>query len=225
MAEIDFSQLGKEDRLHLLTSGVVPRPIALVTTICRLGKVNTAPFSFFNVLSYEPELVALGIGHRKTGELKDTARNIAEGSAFVVGLVTESMVNKVNICAIDFPQGDEEAALSGLSLVDNFHGSTPRIADCPISLACAPVSELRYGSHMIILGRVEKMWLDDELLDEENGIVHNRLNLVARLGGTYYARNWERFSLPRLNLPDWQALQSQGGPYHHSLPDQADEVE
>ena len=54
----------RSDRYKLLCGVVVPRPIALVTTLDENGSVNAAPFSFFNVFSEDPPLVVLGLQHK-----------------------------------------------------------------------------------------------------------------------------------------------------------------
>src|SRR5690349_15148359 len=100
--EINFSSLAAKDRYKLITAVVVPRPIALVTTIDEAGTVNAAPFSFFNALGGDPPIVVLGLGDRPKGEDKDTARNIRQSREFVVNIVDESMAAAMNICGIDF---------------------------------------------------------------------------------------------------------------------------
>ncbi|MCO5089543.1 flavin reductase family protein [Bosea sp. (in: a-proteobacteria)] len=204
MAELRLSELDKVERLHLLTSCVVPRPIALVTTRGAAGGLNTAPFSFFNVLSYQPDIVALGIGDRANGRPKDTLVNIRAGGSFVVGLVNEAMLQQVNLCGVDFTEGEDELALAGLTAVEGFQDDLPRIGEAPVSLGCELLQEVRHGSHSIILGTVERVWVDDALMRDDGRIDHGQLNLVARLGGTFYAKNWDRMSMPRMMLADWQ---------------------
>lgn len=204
MAELRLSELGKAERLHLLTSCVVPRPIALVTTRGSAGGLNTAPFSFFNVLSYQPDIVALGIGDRADGRPKDTLVNIRAAGSFVIALVSEAMLQQVNLCGVDFTEGEDELALAGLTAVEGFHDDLPRVGEAPVSLGCTLLQEVRHGSHSIILGTVERIFVDDALMQGGGRIAHDRLNLVARLGGALYAKDWHRLSLPRMTLADWQ---------------------
>ena len=88
---VAFPSLAPRERYKLLCATVVPRPIALVTTVDAQGVVNAAPFSFFNVFSDDPPLVVLGLQHRPGNQRKDTTRNIAENGAFVVNLVDEAL--------------------------------------------------------------------------------------------------------------------------------------
>src|SRR4028119_647196 len=100
--QFDLRELSSRDRYKLLVSVVVPRPIALVTSLNATGHVNAAPFSFFNVMGSDPPLVVLGIGDRSPGAPKDTAHNIRCAGEFVVNIVDEAIAEKMNICAVDF---------------------------------------------------------------------------------------------------------------------------
>src|SRR5690606_22743938 len=88
LMQFDLEGLAANDIYKLLTATVVPRPIAWVVTRSPEGRLNAAPFSFFNAFSAEPPLVAIGIGSRD-GMPKDTARNINLTGQFVVNLVPE----------------------------------------------------------------------------------------------------------------------------------------
>src|SRR5881394_4499414 len=94
--------LSQRERYKVMTSFVLPRPIALVTTIGPTGVVNAAPFSFFNVFSDEPPLCVLGLQARTDGSLKDTSAHIRDRGAFVVNLVDEALGEQMNQCAVDF---------------------------------------------------------------------------------------------------------------------------
>src|SRR3954452_4526374 len=111
----DMDQLAGRDRYKLLTGVVVPRPIALVTTLDPVGGINAAPFSFFNAMGADPALVVLGVGNRNREEPKDTAKNIRSSREFVVNLVSEEIAERMNITAVDFPHGTDELAAAGLT--------------------------------------------------------------------------------------------------------------
>ncbi len=115
MSSVDFSAIGPRDRYKLLCATVIPRPIALVTTVDAEGVVNAAPFSFFNVFSEEPPLVVLGLQHKPNRDRKDTTRNIAETGAFVVNHVDEALAEAMNICAVDFPPELSEIEAAAMS--------------------------------------------------------------------------------------------------------------
>ena len=89
MSGFSLRELSKQDRYKLLSGIVIPRPIALVTTLDANGAVNAAPFSFFNVFSEDPPLVALGLQHKPDRSPKDTTRNIQREGEFVVNMSTK----------------------------------------------------------------------------------------------------------------------------------------
>ena len=106
------SKLSLPDRAYpILASLVMPRPIALVTTISPEGKVNAAPFSFFNVLGADPPILAVAPGDRDDGTPKDTARNIRLTHEFVVNLVDEALSEAMNKCAASLPYGETNCSM------------------------------------------------------------------------------------------------------------------
>ena len=111
--ELDFDGPLAARAYSILTSLVVPRPIALVTTISPAGKVNAAPFSFFNVLGADPPILAVAPGHQDDGTPKDTARNIRLNHECVVNLVDEALAEAMNRCAGSLPYGQEELQHAG----------------------------------------------------------------------------------------------------------------
>lgn len=101
--EGDLTALPSALRYKLLAALVVPRPIALVTTVGPSGIVNAAPFSFFNVFSEDPALVVLGLSSQPDGTPEDTLGHVRNQGVFVVNLVDEAIARRMNICAVDFP--------------------------------------------------------------------------------------------------------------------------
>src|SRR5512142_1116659 len=112
--ELDLEGQLAERAYPILASLVVPRPIALVTTLSPDGKVNAAPFSFFNVLGADPPILAVAPGDRDDGTPKDTARNIRLTHEFVVNLVDEDLAEAMNQCAASLPYGTNELDQAGL---------------------------------------------------------------------------------------------------------------
>jgi flavin reductase (DIM6/NTAB) family NADH-FMN oxidoreductase RutF len=112
----DLAQLAPSDAYKLLVSTVVPRPIALATTVDSAGQVNAAPFSFFNAVSSIPPVVVLGIspGDSAGDGWKDTERNIRETGEFVVNLVDEAIAERMNVCDVPFPTGVNELEMAEL---------------------------------------------------------------------------------------------------------------
>lgn len=114
MSGISFRELDPHDRYKLLCGVVVPRPIALVTTLDENGKVNAAPFSFFNVFSEDPPLVVLGLQHKADLSPKDTTRKIHRSGQFVVHMVDDALAAAMNDCAVDSPSGNSEVEATEL---------------------------------------------------------------------------------------------------------------
>src|SRR3954470_20891322 len=133
--EIDLVEGPLAERAYpILASLVTPRPIALVTTVSPEGKVNAAPFSFFNVLGAEPPILGVAPGDRDDGTPKDTARNIRLTHEFVVNLVDEALAEGMNKCAAALPYGENELDHAGLHTCASSVVKPPRILESPVSL-------------------------------------------------------------------------------------------
>ncbi|MBV8776259.1 MAG: flavin reductase family protein, partial [Alphaproteobacteria bacterium] len=128
----DLAKMPAQDGYKLLISTVVPRPIALTTTADAKGRINAAPFSFFNAVSSDPPVVVLGInGAGPEGSAtgyKDTESNIRETGEFVVNLVDEALAERMNICAVDFPTEVGELEIANLTALPSAGVKPPRIA-------------------------------------------------------------------------------------------------
>ena len=203
----DFANIPAEERYKLLVSTVVPRPIAWVVSQDAQGRVNAAPFSFFNALSGDPPVVGVGIGGRAAGEPKDTRANIRETRQFVVNLVSEETADAMNVTAIDFEFGVNELAHAGLTAVDSVCVAPPRIAESPVSLECELLHLIELGpTSGLVLGRVLAMHVrDDAVIDAAKYYVDTpQLKLIGRMHGAgWYARTSDLFQIPRIRLEDW----------------------
>ena len=111
----DFSKLSARDRYKLLIGTVIPRPIAFVTTVDEHGVVNAAPFSFFNCLSSDPAIVAIGVENHADMRHKDTGHNVRVTEEFTVNIVDDALVAGMNVCAVPFPPHVDELAMAGLT--------------------------------------------------------------------------------------------------------------
>ena len=188
------------DRAYpLLVSLVVPRPIALVTSISADGKVNAAPFSFFNVLGAQPPIVAFAPGDRDDGAPKDTARNVRAMHEFVVNLVDESIAEAMNQCAASLPYGENELVRAGLTAAPSSLVKPPRIAEAPASLECVEWGTLQIGGNRVVIGVVKRLHLRDELFDAgKRRINTDKLFLIGRMASPHwYCRTRDRFEMIR----------------------------
>lgn len=200
----DLETLPTRDIYKLLTSLVVPRPIAWVTTRSAEGVLNAAPFSFFNVISSDPVMLAIGIGTRPEGGPKDTLRNILETKEFVVQIPTEALVQEMNITSVEAPLGTNELELAGLETVASSKVGPPRIAASPAAFECRLFQAIDTGKgHYVILANILEAHIHTAaFLDLDRLYVDTaNLGLIGRMhGGGWYARTTDLFDLPR---PKW----------------------
>lgn len=202
----DLEAMAPKPRYNLLTALVVPRPIAWVTSQNGQGRLNAAPFSFFNLMSGNPPVLAIGIGVRQ-GRPKDTARNIAETGEFVVNLVSRELVDAMNVTAIEFDEEIDEIAEAGIAVTPSLRVTPPRIAASPVSFECRRLQIVSIDSaRSIVLGELLVAHVIDTVVTNiERGHVDTpQLDLVARMhGGGWYARAGDYFNAPRIDLVDW----------------------
>ena len=180
-------QLSERERYRLLVNTVLPRPIALVTTCNGLGRVNTAPFSFFNVMGSEPPVVALGLEHdpHSPDGLKDTTRNILAGGQFVVNLISASMARAMNICGIPYPPDQAEHPDAGLDLAPSRQVRPPRIAQSPVQFECRLHTALDLGPlRHIVIGEIVHLHCSDRILTPEGRIDMDAYDPIGRLHGS-----------------------------------------
>jgi len=210
--EFDFSKLDAKDRYKLLTSTVIPRPIALVSTVDEEGALNAAPFSFFNMFADDPATCVLGIQQRPDGRAKDTARLIRESGEYVVNLVDRELAEGMNICAIDFEPEYDEFDLAGFTPVPSRLIKPPRIAEAPVSFECRRTLTLQVGADRdLVVGEVLTMHARDGLIDPDTLYLDlEKYDVVGRLYWDLYAPLGETFALKRWAPDDWLAAHGKG---------------
>lgn len=195
--EFRFAELDPRSRYKLLTGTIVPRPIAWVNTLNSDGGCNTAPFSFFNAVSDEPPAVMFSVGPKPGGGEKDTVVNLRRHAEFVVHLCNEDTIEALSFTSGDFPPGFQEATAYGLTLVPSTTVSVPRIQEAPIAFECRLHQLQTLGSHTVVIGVVELLHIDDELLTGEDKIDFFKYRPVGRLAGEGYAYIRDLFALSR----------------------------
>lgn len=203
------NELAERDLYKLLVNTVLPRPIALVTSVDAQGRANAAPFSFFNVFSHAPPLVVLGVEGRDNAPspLKDTMRNIRETGSFVVNLVDRAMVEAMQICAIDFPGEVDEIEAAGLATAPSAAIAAPRLAASPVQLECRETVSLSLGTRHrnLVVGEIVHLHIRDGLVDERLHVDVDKLDVVGRLhGADWYVGLRDRFQVPRQTLAGWR---------------------
>lgn len=201
MAGMEFDLAGEHRRLayKLLAGLVTPRPIAWVSTVDRQGRVNAAPFSFFNVLGTDPPIVGFAPGDREPGIPKDTARNIRLTGEFVVNLVDESLAEAMNQTAAELPAGESELAFAGLTAAPSRTVAAPRIAEAPVALECTEWSTLEIGRNRLVIGVVHHIWAREGVIDPVSFLVNSdAFRPIGRMQvPSGYCRTRDRFEMER----------------------------
>jgi flavin reductase (DIM6/NTAB) family NADH-FMN oxidoreductase RutF len=194
---------------NLLIGLVAPRPIAWVTSLDEEGKLNAAPFSAYNYLCTDPPIVGLGVMNRSgRGSVpKDTARNIRRMGEFVINVVTEDLLDKMNLCATDFPAGVNELEMASLTTAPSSVVKVPRIAEAHAALECTEFTTMEIGRSRIILGRVVAMYVEDRFVDSAGPYIKSEeLHAIGRMNGLgSYVKTRDAFvTVPRISLEDWE---------------------
>lgn len=186
LVRFDVSAQSGEQAYKLLAGLVVPRPIALVTTVDAYGRVNAAPFSFFNVMGTEPPLAVLAPGDRADGSPKDTAANLLATGECVIHLCDEPLAERMIACARSLPPGESEVAREQFLTQPAERVRPPILVECPVALECRVLDIRKYG--------------DNRLVMVEILLVHVRAGIVDpltwRVDYTHYA------PVGRMNSPD-----------------------
>jgi flavin reductase (DIM6/NTAB) family NADH-FMN oxidoreductase RutF len=197
--ELDLENQFADRAYPILASLVTPRPIAFVTTLSADGKVNAAPFSFFNLLGAQPPILAFAPGDRDDGTPKDTALNIRATHEFVVNLVDEKIAEAMNQCAASLPYGENELVHAGLHTAPSSLVKPPRIVESPASLECVEWGTLQIGNNRVVIGLIKYLHLRDELFDAEKKRIHtDKLFLIGRMASPHwYCRTRDRFEMKR----------------------------
>jgi len=192
---------------RVLSSLIIPRPIAWITTLGTDGTVNLAPFSSFMGI-FSPPAVAIGLGRRSGGPLKDTHRNLREQGEAVVHIPDAALLDAMHASGADAPEGVSEVARLGLATAPSSVVAVPRLSDAPVALECRfrQEIELAQGSSLLLLDvlvahAAERIW------DDEAGAADaSRWEPVARLrggpgAGPNYAFLGQRLTLGSPELP------------------------
>ncbi len=190
------------DNYKILIGSILPRPIAAVSTINEDGTNNLAPFSFFTAVSASPMIIAFcPMIKSSSGEMKDTPRNIFREKEFVINIVSENIIEKINLASTEVPYGEDEFLLAGLTPIASEKIKAKRIKESLIHFECIFRDKLSYGeapgAGQIITGEVVKVHIAEEILDGSR-ILTQKLKPVGRGVGNDYFRCKDTFELARL---------------------------
>ena len=202
--QLNFADLSPREAYKVMIGTIVPRPIAWVTTISPDGVVNAAPYSFFNCLSADPPILALGVENRPDRTFKDTAYNIRMTECFTVNIVDRANVEAMAVTAAGFAPEVDELEMAGLTAIPGVKVACPRIAEAPVSFECERYLGIEISSaREIILGRIVMGHVREDILDPATYYSdHARLDAIGRMGGNGYAGTLDYFDLPTPSADD-----------------------
>jgi flavin reductase (DIM6/NTAB) family NADH-FMN oxidoreductase RutF len=200
--DVDPEIVGAGRFYQLLTSVVVPRPIAWVSSRSAAGVDNLAPHSFFTVSCVDPPMVQFtSVG------TKDSLRNIRETGEFVVNLAGEPMFEQINASGTDFPEDVSEFDAVGLTRETSSTVKPYRVAESPVALECRLERDIELGNSTVVIGRVLHAAVDEDVYAED-GRGHSlpaidKLRPLARLGGDEWSRIGEILTISRIRHAEW----------------------
>jgi flavin reductase (DIM6/NTAB) family NADH-FMN oxidoreductase RutF len=204
-SHFDLATTPAADAYKLLASTIMPRPIAWVVSRDAAGVVNAAPFSFFNIVSADPPLVAISFSGAPDRDGKDTLANIRARHEFVVNMVPEELAEAMNTTATNAPRGVDETELAALELTPSTLIDIPRIAGSPVAFECKLVETLNFGgSSTICLGRIIYIHVRTSAFEDLDRlhIDPNQLCLIGRMHGTGgYTTTRDLFNIDRKSWP------------------------
>ncbi|MDW3680539.1 flavin reductase family protein [Cupriavidus sp. CV2] len=190
---LDISTFSEESRYKFLMGAVVPRPIALVTSLSADGVLNAAPFSQFVVISVTPSLLGIVV-HEGAAGYKDTVRNILASGEYVINSVSESMVRQVQECAIPHPPDVSEIDVVGLHTLPSTHVAPARVSESLLQFECRLHRALDFGDETsrtkLLVGEVVVVHCASGVVSGHR-VDHQQLNPLGRIAGRSYCKTGE----------------------------------
>ncbi len=182
----------------LLSSAVAPRPIAFASTIDAQGNPNLSPFSFYNIFSSNPPILIFSPARRvRDNSTKHTLENVQEVNEVVINVVHYPLIQQMSLSSTEYAKGVNEFEKSGLTMLKSDLVIPFRVAESPIQMECK-VIEIKplgteHGAGNLVICEVLKLHISEDVLNTDGEIDQEKLDLVARGGGSYYIRAKEGF--------------------------------
>ena len=197
---LHVDEISHHDRYQLVIGAVIPRPIAWVSTMDADGRLNLAPFSYFNAVCPSPMTLVFCPGVHADGRKKDSWRNIEAVPEFVINITNEETAEVMNQTSIVLPAGQSEFEWAGLTPAPSETIRVPRVAEAPIAFECTldrvVVISDQPGGGAAIFGRVRCIHVNDAIYD--NGRIDMAaLRPIGRLAGDAYTRATDVFHMQR----------------------------
>ena len=185
----------------LMVGLIVPRPVALVSTVDRGGVPNAAPFSFFCGVGSNPPTVLFCPSLRSSGDhRKDTLRNVEQTGEFVINIVSDAIAARANATAADVGPEVDEFQLAGFTAIPSEAVRPPRVAESPAQMECKLLQIIftsqKAGAGVVVLGEIVRFHVNADL-EENFRIDPAKLDAVGRMAGNTWVHTRERFDLER----------------------------
>ena len=193
MLTINTSDISPLELQGYLQSAIAPRPICLASTIDKAGQVNLSPFSYFNLFSMNPPICIFSPSRRvRDNTTKHTLENLKEVPECVINIVNYAMVGQVSLSSCEYSKDVNEFTKAGFTQIPSDLVTPPRVAESPIQLECTVAQIIalgeKAGAGNLVLAEIKRIHITDSVLNANNKIDQAKLDLVARLGGDWYAR-------------------------------------
>lgn len=190
---IDPNAIPQAELHAYLISAVAPRPICFASTIDKEGRVNLSPFSFFNVFSSNPPIMVFSPARRgRDKSNKHTFDNIVETKETVINIINYPLVEQMSLASTEYDRGVNEFVKAGLTQVESDIVGPPRVGEAPVAFECTvdQVIELGTGGGAgnLVIVRVVMIHIQKSYFDESGKLDTHKLDLVARMGGSWYSR-------------------------------------
>jgi flavin reductase (DIM6/NTAB) family NADH-FMN oxidoreductase RutF len=188
---LDPAELAIRDLHSVLLSTIVPRPIALASTVDAEGTVNLSPFSFFNVFSANPPILIFSPARRvRDNSTKDTLDNVLEIGEVCINIVNSAIVQQVSLASTEYEKGVNEFVKSGLHETPSIKIKPPRVMESPVSMECK-VTEVKSlgdegGAGNLVIAEVVLIHVDDSVFNADGKIDPIKLDPIARMGDNWY---------------------------------------
>jgi flavin reductase (DIM6/NTAB) family NADH-FMN oxidoreductase RutF len=189
-----------KDVYKLLTAAITPRPIGWISSVNANGERNLAPFSFFNMVGYDPPHVIFSPINPE-GRRKDTTANVLETKEFVVNMVTEDLVEKMNKTSAALPANVDEFEFAGLTPVESVVVKPPRVKESLIQLECKLMHHYsfvdRQNGSTILIGQVVLIHVADKILLPDFKINTELYKTIGKMEGGLYCKTNDQFFISR----------------------------
>lgn len=198
---VDFQKLTPRESFPWLINAINPRPIAWVSTISAAGQTNLAPFSFFQGICASPPTLMFCGANDRTGKKKDSVINVGQVPEFVVNVVPYALRDVMNDTSAALPHGESEFEKFGIAPAPSTMVKPPRVAAAPVAFECRLDRIVIIGddgplSGHVVFGTVLCAHVSEAVL-ADGRIDPRKLDTIGRMGGDYYTRTTELFTIKR----------------------------